>query len=142
MSNSLLLMELAAQLLSPLLMLLLWWQSTLDRVSGPQTGETMVIFWIISSTVGKVHPVPWAATCVHPPICCSWIDEKFCNVRPCLRSSWSTLLTVAPAPTVTSFLSTSTTHKGCSLSMYGCNVHKKVSGIYPLHNLVRPKTWG
>ena len=40
-------------------------------------------------------------TCVHPPICCSWIEEKFCSVSPCFFNSFRTALTVAPAPIVT-----------------------------------------
>mmetsp|Transcript_81256 Transcript_81256/g.218368 ORF Transcript_81256/g.218368 Transcript_81256/m.218368 type:complete len:228 (+) Transcript_81256:1110-1793(+) len=45
-------------------------------------------------------PVPWAPTCVQPPICCSVTELKFSRVSPCFASSSRIVDTRAPACTV------------------------------------------
>mmetsp|Transcript_19521 Transcript_19521/g.74912 ORF Transcript_19521/g.74912 Transcript_19521/m.74912 type:complete len:257 (-) Transcript_19521:153-923(-) len=78
------------------------------RMRGPRPGVEMRMATTWPSTGGMAAPVPWAPTCVKPPICCSRMLAKFWSVRPRGRRAAVSCSTVAPTSTVTRPLRSST----------------------------------
>jgi hypothetical protein len=57
----------------------------LGRLHGCACEKKHWTYKLIAGHWLTVAPVPCADTCVKPPICCSLIDARFCNVSPCGR---------------------------------------------------------